>query len=61
MNEFPNEHLTVSFGKLFCSACREIFAVKKSTVLNHVTSSKHLMSKEKLKSKKQDRKVSLCP
>ena len=52
MNEFPDEHITVSLGKLFCSACRETLVVKKSTVLNHVTSSKHLMSKEKLKSKK---------
>ena len=51
LNEFPNEHLTVSFGKLFCSAYLETLVVKKSTVLNHVTSSKHRMSKEKLKSK----------
>ena len=36
-------------GKLFCSACRETLAVKKSTVSNHVRSSKHLTSKEKLK------------
>ncbi len=52
INEFPNEHLTVSFGKLFCSVCRETLAVKKSTVLYHVKSSKHLVSKEKLKSQR---------
>ena len=23
VNEFPNEHLIVSFGKLFCSVCQE--------------------------------------
>ena len=52
VNEFPNKHLTVILGKLFCSACRETLAVKKSTVSNHVRSSKHLTSKEKLKFKK---------
>ncbi len=50
--EFPNEQLTVSLGKLFCLACRETLAVKKSSVLSHVKSSKHQASKEKLKSKK---------
>ena len=48
--EFPNEQLIVSLGKLFCLACRETLAVKKTTVLNQ--SSKHQASKEKLKSKK---------
>ena len=38
--EFPNEQLTVSLGKLFCSVCLETFAVKKSTVLSHIKSSK---------------------
>ena len=51
INEFPIEHLIVSFGKLFCSVCRETLAVKKNTVLKHINSSKHLVSKEKLKSK----------
>ena len=40
INEFPNEHLIVSFGKLYCSVCQETLAVKKSTVLNNVKSSK---------------------
>ena len=57
INEFPNEPLIVSFGKLFCSVCWETLAVKKSTVLNHINSSKHLVSKEKLKCKNG----SLCP
>ena len=52
VNEFPNKHLTVILGKLFCSACWETLAVKKSTVSNHVRSSKHLTSKEKFKFKK---------
>ena len=28
INEFPNEHLIVSFGKLFCSVCRGTHAVE---------------------------------
>ena len=30
--EFPNEFLTVSNSKIFCSACREPLSVKKSVV-----------------------------
>ena len=32
IKEFPNEFLTVSNSKLFCSACREPLSVKKSVV-----------------------------
>ena len=40
INEFSNDHLIVSLGKLFCSVCRETLAVKKSTILKRVKSSK---------------------
>ena len=52
VSEFPNEELTVSaLGRLFCKACRETLSVKRSTVANHVKSTKHQQSKEKLQKK----------
>ena len=48
VQEFPGEELTVSFGKLFCNACREHLSIKSSTVRNHVSSQKHVDSKTKL-------------
>ena len=53
LNEFLNECLVVygkEESKLFCNACRE----EKNIVSNHVASSKHKCSKEKLASR--DRK-----
>ena len=50
-SEFPGEQLVQSAGKLFCKACREDVAVKRSVVLNHIKSKKHEESKEKLKKK----------
>ena len=49
MHEFPGKELSESAGKLFCKACRENIAVKRSVVLNHIKSRKHAESKEKLK------------
>lgn len=49
VTEYPGEHLKVSRGKLFCEACREILSVKRSTLANHITSSKHLAGKKRLK------------
>ena len=46
--EKPNEALTVSGGRLFCSACREELALKKSSIESHVMSAKH-QSKKKLR------------
>ena len=40
-----------SAGKLFCRACRENLAIKRSVVQNHIISKKHHDSKEKLKMK----------
>ena len=45
VKEFPNEDLTVSVGRLFCNSCRETISVKRSTVTNHVRSTKHNESK----------------
>lgn len=47
VKEFPDEHLTVSAGKLFCSACRECLVIKRSVVANHVKSSKHAEAKKR--------------
>ena len=49
--EFPGEELVDSAGKLFCRACRESVAVKRSVVQNHIKSKKHADSKERLKLK----------
>ena len=35
-NEFPGEQLVESASKLFCRACRENVAVKRSVVQNHI-------------------------
>ena len=52
VSEFPDELLTVSsVGKLFCKACREVLSVKKSTVDDHVKSTKHSESKKKVNEK----------
>ena len=48
---FPGEYLVVSAGKLFCKACREIVAVKRSVVVNRIKSKKHADSKERLQGK----------
>ena len=50
-NEFPGEQLVESAGKLFCRACRENVAVKRSFVQNHIKSKKHEESKERLEKK----------
>ena len=43
--EFPNENLTVSAGKLFCTACREEISLKWSIIANRITTVK--LSREK--------------
>ncbi len=45
---YPGENFTVSNNTLFCSACREEVAVKKSVVELHITSQKHKRGKERL-------------
>ena len=52
VKEFPGECLSVRSGKLFCDACREELALKKSTIKNHIESGdKHKRAKEKLSRK----------
>ena len=41
MKEYPGEHFTISNGKLFCEACREVLNTKKSSINNHILSAKH--------------------
>ena len=50
-SEFPGEELVESAGRLFCRACREDIAIKRSVVVNHINSNKHKESKEKLRKK----------
>ena len=38
VSEFPGEHLCVSTERLFCKACRETLAVKRSVVQCHLKS-----------------------
>uniref|UniRef100_A0A1X7TX16 U1-type domain-containing protein n=1 Tax=Amphimedon queenslandica TaxID=400682 RepID=A0A1X7TX16_AMPQE len=52
VKDFPGEELLESAGKLFCRACRETLAVKRSVVRNHIASKKHQDSKANLKTKK---------
>ena len=54
VSEYPQEPFSVSSGKLFCKACREILSVKSSTLQNHIKSEKHLDGKKKLKEKKSN-------
>ena len=51
VSEFTGEELTASAGRLFCKACRETLSLKRSSIVNHVKSSKHLEAKEKLATK----------
>ena len=48
VQEFPNDKLCVSAGKLFCSACREELSLKRSVIVNHINSTKHKTSMRKL-------------
>ena len=57
VKEFPGENLVVKKDKLFCSACREELALKKSTIINHIGGVKHKKSKkalEKRQAREQD-------
>ena len=54
-SEFSNEELIVSaVGRLFCKACRETLSVERSTILNHIKSTKHAESKLKLQAHEID-------
>ena len=53
LTEFPGENFTVSKsnGQLFCNACREEIALKKTIIETHVKTSKHASGKECLEKK----------
>ena len=48
VSEFHGEQLVVSTGKLFCKACKETICLKRSVVLNHIKSTKHVSGKQTL-------------
>ena len=48
VSEYPGELITVSAGKRFCKACREVLSVKRITVDSHVKCAKHVESKKKV-------------
>ena len=48
VNEFPNESLTASLGKIYCNACHLVLLSKKSNIKNHVTTVRHRKGKEDL-------------
>ena len=50
---YPEEQLTVSNNKLFCTACREELSLKKSVLEQHCTSLKHKKGKERLTSREE--------
>ena len=52
VKEFPDEDLTVSGSRLFCTACKEEIGLKATVICLHVKSKKHISGKERLKQKK---------
>lgn len=52
--EFSGEMLRNSAGNLSCSACREEFSLKLSTVKNHMESAKHKAQLKEKRSREQD-------
>lgn len=51
--DISSEQFTVSNNKLFCLACREELATKKSMIEMHIKSQKHLRGKTRLAKKSQ--------
>ena len=45
---YPNEEFIVSSSKLFCRACKETLALKKSSIEYHMKSQKCISGKKKL-------------
>ena len=53
VREYSSEHFAVSNGKLFCEACREQLPLKKSSLNNHIQSTKHKDRKIRLQEKEK--------
>lgn len=51
---YPNEEFTVRNSKLFCRACKEVLALKKSSIEYHIKSQKHISGKKKLALKSEE-------
>lgn len=54
MKAYPNEDFTVRNSKLFCRACKEVLALKKSSIEYHIKSQKHIGGKKKLALKSKE-------
>ena len=48
MKSYPNEEFIVKSSKLFCHACKEVLALKKSSSEYHIKFQKHISGKKKL-------------
>ena len=48
VKSYPNEEFIVRSSKLFCRACKEVLALKKSSIEYHIKSQKHISGKKKL-------------
>ena len=53
VRNYPEEYFTVSNNRLFCSACREEVATKKSVIELHIKSQKHSRGKSRIASNKK--------
>ena len=53
VRNYPEESFTVSNNRLFCSACREEVATKKSVIELHIKSQKHSRGKSRLASNRK--------
>ena len=51
---YPDEEFIVRNSKLFCSACKEVLALKKSSIEYHIKSQKHISGKKKLALKNKE-------
>lgn len=52
IKQFPDEYLSESSGKLYCTACNLTISIKHSIVKAHVSSQRHLLGKERKKQAK---------
>ena len=50
----PDEGFIVRNSKLFCHACKEVLALKKSSIEYHIKSQKHISMKKKLSLKNKE-------
>ena len=52
VSQFANEQVCVKGNVIFCNACKEVVSSKKSILVNHCSSKKHVSGKDKLKMSK---------